>query len=249
MVAVDLRDALERDGFALLPGIFAPDRVSWILAELEAALAEQTAEQGAIRNESGAMTGARNVLELWPPAAKVWREPPLVAALTEALGDGFGLVRVLYFDKPPGQTWALPWHKDLTIAVRDNTLASQRFRKPTRKAGVPHIEAPEEVLALMLTARVHLDAVTETNGPLKIIPGSHKDGKELRLGPMTPAIIFAGAGDVLLMRPLVTHASGRSHPATTQHRRILHLEFAASAALPDGFAWEHFVAGNERSVG
>ena len=46
----------------------------------------------------------------------------LASALQTALGPGLGLVRVLYFDKPPGQSWALPWHKDLTIAVRANRL-------------------------------------------------------------------------------------------------------------------------------
>ena len=48
-------------------------------------------------------------------------------------------------------------------------------------------------------------------------------------------------GDVLLMRPLLAHNSGRSHPETTRHRRILHLEFAGLAELPDGFAWHTFV--------
>jgi ectoine hydroxylase-related dioxygenase (phytanoyl-CoA dioxygenase family) len=160
--------------------------------------------------------------------------------LLELLGSEFGLVRVLYFDKPPGETWALPWHKDLTIAVRDNTLASARFSKPTRKAGVPHVEAPREVLDAMVTARIHLDEVTEENGPLKVLPGSHRDGKRLRLGEVAPETILANRGDVLLMRPLLVHSSGRSHPSSQRHRRILHLEFAAARTLPDGFAWHDY---------
>src|SRR5262249_11408360 len=137
-----------------------------------------------------------------------------------------GLVRVLYFDKPPGQSWALPWHKDLTIAVRDNALPSERFGKPTRKAGVPHVEAPESVLAGMVTARIHLDDVTDENGPLKVVPGSHRAGKGLALADAEVRTVYAGAGDVLLMRPLVAHCSNRSLPETRRHRRILHLEFA-----------------------
>src|SRR6185437_14142607 len=80
--------------------------------------------------------------------------PNILAAI---LGPKFGLVRILFFDKPPRQTWALPWHKDLTVAVRDNRLPSQHFAKPTRKAGVPHVEAPQAILESMLTARIHLD--------------------------------------------------------------------------------------------
>jgi ectoine hydroxylase-related dioxygenase (phytanoyl-CoA dioxygenase family) len=90
-------------------------------------------------------------------------------------------VRTLFFDKPPGQSWALPWHKDLTVAVRDNRLPSPHFVRPTRKGGVPHVEAPLSVLEAMLTARVHLDAATEENGALQVVPGSHRAGKALSL--------------------------------------------------------------------
>src|SRR5205823_2336367 len=161
----------------------------------------------------------------------------LTEALAGILGPAYGLVRVLFFDKPPQQTWALPWHKDLTIAVRDNRLPSAHFSKPTTKAGVPHVEAPRAVLEAMLTARIHLDAVTEANGPLKVIHGSHHAGKALALDVAPPRTLLAEAGDVLLIRPLVAHCSGKSHPVTTQHRRVLHLEFAASPLLPDPYEW------------
>jgi ectoine hydroxylase-related dioxygenase (phytanoyl-CoA dioxygenase family) len=162
-------------------------------------------------------------------------------ALTAVLGPEFGLVRTLYFDKPPERTWSLPWHKDLTIAVRENRLPSDRFTRPTRKAGVPHVEAPQELLESMLFARIHLDDVTEENGPLQVAPGSHQTGKSMVLGNAHPQNILVQRGDVLLIRPLVAHCSGRSHPETRRHRRILHLEFAASPTLPDGYAWHDFV--------
>jgi ectoine hydroxylase-related dioxygenase (phytanoyl-CoA dioxygenase family) len=153
------------------------------------------------------------------------------------------LVRALFFDKPPDQTWALPWHKDLTIAVRDNQRPSRHFTKPTRKAGVPHVEAPREELDAMLTARIHLDATTEANGPLRVIPGSHRDGKTLKLGDLPPVTLYAKRGDVLLIRPLVTHCSNRSLPNTNRHRRILHLEFASGRELPGGYEWHNFIPG------
>src|SRR5262249_2507786 len=163
------------------------------------------------------------------------RRPPLPEVLDAVLGPGCGLVRVLFFDKPPEASWALPWHKDLTVAVRDNTLPSAHFGRPTRKAGLPHVEAPAWLLERMLTARVHLDEVTEENGPLRVLPGSHRAGKELNAGAAEPRSILAGRGDVLLMRPLLAHASGHSAPGTARHRRILHLEFAGVRELPDGY--------------
>jgi hypothetical protein len=230
-----------RDGYTVLQEVYSPQEVESITAELAAALGGVEEGAVAIRGEAGGLYAARNVLALWPAAADVWRRPALLGALHELLGPAFGLVRVLFFDKPPEQSWALPWHKDTTIAVRDNRRPSTRFAKPTRKAGVPHVDAPADVLETMLTARIHLDDVTEENGPLKVIPGSHRSGKALLLETAPPRSILARRGDVLLMRPLLAHCSNRSRPGTDRHRRILHLEFAAAPALPDGFAWHTFL--------
>jgi ectoine hydroxylase-related dioxygenase (phytanoyl-CoA dioxygenase family) len=124
--------------------------------------------------------------------------------------------------------------------VRDNALPSGHFCKPTTKAGVPHVEAPRWLLDRMLTARIHLDDITDENGPLRIVPGSHRSGKEpLDVAAGDPRVrpILVSAGDVLLMRPLVVHASGNSRDGTWRHRRIVHLEFAADERLPDGYDW------------
>src|SRR5262249_9802679 len=155
---------------------------------------------------------------------------PLSDTLATVLGRHFGLVRVLFFDKPPERSWFLPWHKDLTIAVRDHARPSARFAKPTRKAGIPHAEAPVEVLQTMLTTRIHLHAVTWENGPLKVLRGSHRLGKLLQIDETLAEPILVRRGDVLLMRPLLAHCSPNADPGASCHRRILHLEFAASEA-------------------
>jgi hypothetical protein len=48
-------------------------------------------------------------------------------------------------------------------------------------------------------------------------------------------------GDVLVIRPLVAHCSLPSAPDAKRHRRILHLEFAGTPDLPDGYAWHDFI--------
>lgn len=233
---------LDHDGFTIVPGVLDAVRVDAVLRDL-AAILQPEQEATAIRSREGTVYAARNLLSLWPPVADVWREPPLPGLLASVLGPDFGLVRVLFFDKPPESTWALPWHKDLVIAVRDNTLLSMQFGKPTTKVGVPHVEAPQVLLENMLTVRIHLDPMREENGPLRVLPGSHRTGKRLRLDLGKPQTLHVGRGDVLLVRPLVAHCSTASYPGTRLHRRVLHLEFAGSPRLPDGYAWHTFLPG------
>src|SRR6266851_2532789 len=120
---------LDRDGYVMLRGVFTPEQVGVMQDALAHALDQ---DEPAIKGSDGAVYAARNILALWPAVTAIWKTAPLEAVLRAVLGGALGLVRVLYFDKPPGQSWALPWHKDLTIAVQDNTLPSEKFRKPTR---------------------------------------------------------------------------------------------------------------------
>jgi hypothetical protein len=235
-------ERMERDGYAIVPQVFRGPEIEVILAALAESLA-RTADDGSIRTQQGSTYAARNVLKVFPWTANVWRQPPLPELLAALLGPAFGLVRALYFDKPPERTWSLPLHKDMTIAVQDNRRPSEQFRKPTRKAGVPHVEAPTNILETMATVRIHLDDMTAENGALQIVPTSHRTGKRMELGAIAPRSIFVERGDVMLMRPLLIHGSVASRPGTQRHRRILHLEFAAREPLPDGYAWHTFLPG------
>jgi hypothetical protein len=234
---------VHEQGFVVVPAVFSEEESDELATELERALSRPNAAT-AVRSKSDVVYAARNVLELFPQAGTIWRRPPLPDLLERILGPRFGLVRGLYFDKPPDQSWALPWHKDMTIAVRAHCQPPGPFQKPTRKAGVPHVEAPREVLDEMLTLRIHLDDVTESNGPLRVIPGSHRDGKCMAIDESRRRSILVHRGAVLLIRPLVAHASAEAQADNRCHRRILHLEFAAQPTLPAGHAWHDFVAGN-----
>lgn len=233
--------ALERfdsEGYALLHDIFSPDEVAGALRRAETALNFNNSGDSVLTGRDGLAYGARNILRLWPDVVELVRAPGLLAPLREILGADAGLVRGLYFDKPPGNSWALPWHRDLTIAVREHGRLGL-FNKPTRKAGVPHVEAPADLLARMVTARIHLDPMTLHNGPLSVIPGSHDLAHSAERKPVS---ILSAAGDVLLMRPLLLHSSAHSDAEHPQHRRIVHLEFAPRFNLPDGYAWHDFIA-------
>ncbi|MFT5301197.1 MAG: hypothetical protein ACI87E_001151 [Mariniblastus sp.] len=230
---------LSQSGFTILEDVLAPHEIELWLEELDKLFGTNKV---AIKNRQGAVYAARNILADLPQCCDISQIPQLADLLTETLGDDYGLVRGLYFDKHPERTWSLPWHKDLTIAVKDNTLPTEQFCKPTTKSGIAHVEASEQVLARMLTLRVHLDPVTEENGPLEVAVGSHANGKLPDDASHQVAKTLTRAGGVLAMRPMLSHASGSSSPGTKMHRRILHLEFAADRELPDGYQWHQFIS-------
>lgn len=238
MSAAELLADLARDGCALVRSVFAAEECAKLAAAIEAGLAEE-AEAAGLRTQRQTLYGGRNLLRL-REVRECWRRPALVTLLGEVLGGEFGLVRALYFDKPPGATWSLAWHRDRTIAVAEHRDDLGPFRCPTLKAGVPHVEAPRELVAAMLTLRIHLDPMREENGPLLVLPGSHLEDEDEPAGREGVAILSA-AGDVLAMRPLLLHASRAPQPGCPLHRRLLHLEFAPSPQLPAGFRWRDFL--------
>jgi Phytanoyl-CoA dioxygenase (PhyH) len=231
---------IEHHGFATLVNVFSEIEVQRLIHEIESTLVANLDGTESLRGGKS-LIGGRNLLAQVPICRTAWKKAPLIAILQRILGDDCGLVRGLYFDKPPEKSWSLPWHKDMTIAVRQHH-PSAVFQKPTVKAGVPHVEASESVLQKMLTLRCHLDSMNLDNGPVQVIAGSHRSkvcsaSDERSTGQQT---IQLSAGDVFIMRPLLTHCSIASAPGNTMHRRILHLEFAASRSLPDRFEWFDF---------
>lgn len=195
-----------------------------------------------IENSHGEIVGGRNLIEhdsLWKP----WIHNLQIARMIrDNVGVKACVVRVLYFDKPPGQGWALSLHRDRTIAVQEHHEPPDPYSKPTCKAGVPHVEADDELMSKMLTLRLHLDPMRADNGPVYIVPRSHittqNGGVEsaVKEGVQT---IYCRAGDVFAMRPLLLHGSYSADPATVLRRRVLHLELAPRHALAAPYRWHH----------
>ncbi|WP_459554897.1 phytanoyl-CoA dioxygenase family protein [Lacunimicrobium album] len=234
----------ENDGFCLLEDIYSSEQLSRLSERMTWMTAQATTS---IRQRDGDVYAARNVLDLCPDVADLWKTPPLTSVVLDLLGPDACLVRGLFFDKPPTSSWGLPWHKDLLIAIQPPPVLSSSYSPPRDRLGVLHTEPPLEVLERMLTLRIHLDEVTHENGPLEVAAGSHHSGKLLQLDGRPSELITTPQGGVLVMHRLLAHASGRSEPGTTRHRRILHLEFASSPVLPDNYQWyQQFPVGSEK---
>jgi ectoine hydroxylase-related dioxygenase (phytanoyl-CoA dioxygenase family) len=224
-----LASHLDTDGFVLVEN--AAD------ARMVAALKSALADAEMARAERGGETfGARNLLGI---AAVGEAAKALRATLHQITGGDVRAVRGLFFDKTEAANWPVPWHQDLTIAEKARRDLPG-WTNWTVKRGVPHAQAPAELLSRMITARLHLDDCGMENGPLRVIPGSHANGtlarKDVDAAKRGEAVtVCAKAGDVLLMKPLLLHASSPAQSPT--HRRVLHLEFAPTSLLPGELAW------------
>lgn len=226
-------ESVARDGFAVLEGV-VPDRA---VESLLPALGH-VEHQGAIERRRS-VHAIRNLLEAVPEVRTLARSEAVRILVEPVLGPECFVVRAILFDKTPEANWKVAWHQDLTIAVTERKPVPG-FGPWSEKAGIPHVQPPAEVLERMLTVRIHLDDCGPENGPVKVIPGSHGNG---RLGAeeiarwrekRTPVLCTSARGGVLVMRPLILHASS---PATVPgHRRVVHLEFAAEE-LPRGLEW------------
>ena len=95
----------------------------------------------------------------------------------------------------------------------------------------------------MLAVRVHLDDCGPENGPLRVIPGSHRfgwlDEQIDEWKQRVPEVICTvRCGGVVTMCPLLLHASAKS--AEVGHRRVVHIEYACDS-LPEGLEWNNRV--------
>jgi hypothetical protein len=231
-------DRLDRDGFAILEGVATLERVAELM---EATRTYASGVHDGRLERRGEVYGGRDLLWRNPEIGRLARSPELTTIARAILGPGAFAVRGLFFDKTPMVNWNLPWHQDLTIAVRERRDVPG-FGPWTLKGGIPHTHAPASLLARMLTIRLHLDDCGPSSGPLRVLPGSHAQGK---LDPGAIATWSArsetlvvdclvSAGGVVVMRPLLLHASASGTGPC--HRRVIHLEHAAEA-LPGGLEW------------
>jgi ectoine hydroxylase-related dioxygenase (phytanoyl-CoA dioxygenase family) len=94
----------------------------------------------------------------------------------EILGTECFAVRGIFFNKTRSSNWKVAWHQDLTIAVRQGREVNG-FGPWTMKAGVLHVQPPAEVRSGILAIRLHLDESGIDNGPLRLIAGSHREGR------------------------------------------------------------------------
>lgn len=217
---------IERDGFAIVPGVLDDEFRLALVRDTEPLLMESPA-------------GVRGLVAKVPSLGALAASATVRSLVEPVLGSKFKLVRSILFNKNSATNWQVAWHQDLAIAVNSH-YEIEGYSSWSVKEGVMHVQPPVQILEQMLTVRLHLDSADDTNGALWISPGSHRSGR-LRASDTAGAAEVNGkylcavsAGDALLFRPLILHASRKA--VSARPRRVIHFEFAA-ASLPIPLTW------------
>jgi ectoine hydroxylase-related dioxygenase (phytanoyl-CoA dioxygenase family) len=223
----------EHDGFQIIRSLISASECDQLSAELTLLFQQQ------LHTAKSRIGGVRNLLRTNPLVAQFAKSPALLELLRKAAGSPVFPVRSIFFDKNPDANWLVPWHQDLAIAVAEQ-IETPGFSGWSMKDGNPHVHPPSEILAGMITLRLHLDDCDASNGALKVIAGSHRSGKisASEIAEWTTVnkqiVCEVPKGGALLMRPLLLHAS--SPAETPRHRRVLHIEYTVQK-LPNGLEW------------
>src|SRR5262249_21154972 len=158
-------------------------------------------------------------------------DPRLMDIVCHVLGVNARPFRATLFDKSPTSNWLVVWHQDTALPLRERK-EMPGWGPWSVKDGVNYAHAPAAALEQGLALRIHIDDSTNRNGPLRVLPGTHRmgvltdDSIEKAAGEISPVDCLVSAGGVLAMRPLIVHASSKS--TTEMARRVIHIEYAAS---------------------
>jgi ectoine hydroxylase-related dioxygenase (phytanoyl-CoA dioxygenase family) len=215
---------MEALGFVVVPGIVSADECARV-AQLLDVPGTGRAGSRTLLNEGW----CRNL------AAEIARRPEIASLLP---ADAVA-VQCTLFEKSPENNWLVAFHQDLSIPVAAR-VESDACAGWSEKDGLTFVQPPVNVLTQMLAVRLQIDEPAGGDGALRVIPGSHRNGKlsqgEVRSfrAARSELSCEVARGGVLVLRPLLLHASSKIAGASS--RRVLHFLFGP-ASLPDGLRW------------
>lgn len=215
-------------GFKLEKQFMSPETVQRLIDEIPISGSQQS------------FHGIRNAEKKFECIVELIHSEKILAKARSILGNEPQLVRAMFFDKNPEKNWLVSWHQDKTVSVNKKKHIDG-WGPWSLKDNTHHVQPSEYVLNNMITFRIHLDDANVDNGCLKVIPHSHSRGvlTQKEVDDIVKEAKFvecvAQAGDMLIMRPLILHASSKA--ISPSHRRVIHIEFSGYN-LPGDLCWE-----------
>ncbi|MBK7992870.1 MAG: phytanoyl-CoA dioxygenase family protein [Blastocatellia bacterium] len=218
---------MQNPGYFIEKNIFSAsecDDLTNILSQ-----ANRTKLQTSKRKQAGARHLMSNT-----QIAKVAKDKRLINFAEKLLGNKANPFRATLFDKSLLNNWLVTWHQDRALPLK-SYFDDKAWGPWSKKEGVLYAHAPTWALSQIVALRIHLDAATSENGPLKIIPCSHllgilSDKEVLSYSKSNSSIeCLVDKGGVLAMSPLLIHCSSKAK--SDKPRRVLHIEYAINLEL------------------
>jgi ectoine hydroxylase-related dioxygenase (phytanoyl-CoA dioxygenase family) len=213
---------VEQLGYAIVPSVVTPEEVQELARHLEGSPLPRS------------RAGIRHLLS-HPAVMKVANDQRMLGVAQSILGDKAFPFKATLFDKSQDTNWLITWHQDTALPLREKHEISG-WGPWSIKEGVAYAHAPAAALEKVIALRLHLDDSTNHNGPLRVVPCTHRKGVlsdqevETIVSNATPISCLVSKGGVIVMRPLIIHASSKSQSDVS--RRVLHIEYATCNVVP-----------------
>jgi ectoine hydroxylase-related dioxygenase (phytanoyl-CoA dioxygenase family) len=213
---------VEKDGYAIVPNVFTPEEVQSLALTLESS------------NLPRSRAGIRHLLSN-TAIAQVANDSRLLGIAQSILGDDAFPFKATLFDKSPDTNWLITWHQDTALPLCEKQEIPG-WGPWSTKEGITYAHAPATALEKIVALRLHLDDSTNENGPLRIVPSTHRRGVlndeevEAIVSNATPLACLVPKGGIIAVRPLTIHASSKSQSDIS--RRVIHIEYAMRNAVP-----------------
>ena len=186
-LTLDQRACFDRDGYLFFPGLFTADEMRCLVDEVPR-LYERRADYN-VREKGKDAVRTNFAAHLYSkPFATLARHPRMIEPVEDLLGEQLYMHQFKINGKMAfeGDVWQ--WHQDYGTWLNDD-------RMPTERA---------------MNVAIFLDDVSEHNGPLMFIPGSHKKGVIEARHDLTTTSYPLWTVDNELIRQLVQRSGGRN---------------------------------------
>ena len=184
-LTTEQRKRFDEDGYLFFPGLFSQKEVQYLVAAVPE-LYERREEYNFREKGSDAVRTNFAAHLYSKPFAKLARHPRMIKPVVELLQESLYMHQFKINGKMAfeGDVWQ--WHQDYGTWVNDDLMPSARA----------------------MNVAIFLDEVTEFNGPLLFIPGSHKKGVIKAGHDLTTTSYPLWTIDNNLIKELVDRAGG-----------------------------------------
>ena len=224
------------EGFAIINNVFKKETIDLISSTIE-----DINTSGTSFRKTKDLFAIRQFLKEVPEAQEIIFTDNFNKIISDLFGDGYFVVKSIYFDKPENSNWFVAYHQDLTISV-NKKITTEGFSSWTVKQNQFAVQPPINILESNFTIRIHLDDTDENNGALKVIPRSHLNGiyrpETIDWTKENETTCDVKKGGIMIMKPLLLHASERT--TNNFKRRVIHIEFSNSS-LPMPLEWSELL--------